>query len=140
MEKTYLFSVKFTCRINEDVAGIGEIESMEFTRKFLDALRSDDEALLDIYKLHLFQRFIEPLEERDVFVRRLKIKDTKEIFLPLAEKIPPEAAAYFKQLYHDKDEPRSGIDFENWDKKRELLENQFGPLGIEEIRFEEIKR
>ncbi len=139
MKKTYLLTVKFECPINEEVRGIGEIESLDHTRGVLNAILKDDRALLDIFTFLLYHRFMEPLEDREIFSRGLKIKDINEIFLGLKEKVPPETAAYIDDLYAEESEPHDGRTFANWDKKKELLENQFGPPEVKEMEFKEIK-
>lgn len=138
MKKTYLLTIKFECRINDEVTGIGEIESLDHTRRVLEAISKDDRALLELFTFFLYQRFMEPLDDRDIFSRGLSIKDINDIFLGLTKKLPPETAAYIEHLYAEDSEPGDRRDFANWDKKKELLENQFGPLEVKEMGFKEI--
>jgi len=94
---------------------------------------------LELFTFFLYQRYMEPLDDREIFSRGLSIKDINDIFLSLTGKVPPETAAYIEHLYAVDSEPGDRRDFANWDKKKELLENQFGPLEVKEMRFEEIQ-
>jgi len=138
MEKEYRLTVTFNCLINDEAGGIGDIETMENTRRFLGALSGDDEVLLEMYKLKLFNTYLLYFENGAVFASLLGVRDTAEILLPFTAKLPAEVAGYIKGLY-DVEEPRDKEEFAEWDRKKALLEEQLGPLDVSAVTFVEIK-
>ncbi len=138
MEKEYRLTVTFNCKINDEAGGIGDIDTMANTHLFLEALSGDDDVLLEMYKLKLFNTYLLYFGNSDVFASLLNVRETTEILLPFAAKLPAEVAGYIKGLY-DVEEPRDKETFAEWDRKKALLEEQLGPLEVSAVTFAEIK-
>ncbi|MCP5052336.1 MAG: hypothetical protein GY940_34530 [bacterium] len=137
MDKIYKLTIEFKCRVNDDVTGIGEIESIENTRALLEELSQNDEALLEIYKLNLYNTFLHQLDEPEPFIHALKIKGFNEILQMVLEKMPKETAEYFHQLYSKNSLENEKKNFS--EQKRWMVENQFRPLEVRGVSFEESK-
>jgi hypothetical protein len=139
MKKTYRLTIEFSSRINgEKIMGIGDMETVDRTRQCIQALLKDDRVLLDLYRLKLYNEYLFYFENSGVFKRRLGIKDTADIMKAAACGLPPEVAAYIEGLYGSA-EPLDRVEFEEWQRKKVLLENQFGELKVGKVTFEEVK-
>ncbi len=139
MKKTYLLTLKFKCNISDETSGTGELGSLEKTGQFLDVLRKDDNALLEYYKILLFDCYLHHFGDRETFEKPLGIKEMRDVFLPLTGQVTEEVGEYIRHLYEEGREPRTRQALADWDKKKDLLENQLGPPEIVGVGFKEIK-
>ena len=134
MEKRFRLTLDFKAHINDEVEGLGTRQSIEYTGQFMEKIKADKNALLEYYKLLMFDRLLH-ICDRENIEKKFKVKDEDDIVLPLLAKLPPETAAYILRVFISP----ADIDRETADREKSLISDQFGSLNVIRINFFEIE-
>jgi hypothetical protein len=126
------FIVELKVNIHESPKGVGSKEEFERIQRLGQIITTNDETLLDVYKITFFDLLFGDYYT-DEINRRIKPKTEAEFILPAANKMDPQDSAFFTESFSEFPKEDSNVDRDN---VLNLFYSQFGRPKIVKVRFE----
>jgi hypothetical protein len=135
MQKEFVFTLRVRADIdcNELTHPDFNANTLALPRQFQKEILADDDAIIDYYKLQLLTASLADETFRHLICKRLNVKDTHEIFLPVSFNISPKPAEFILTLYREL--PHKVLSPEDKYRLMDLVESPFKDLQVKEISF-----
>lgn len=135
MEKQYKLTLCLKTLVNDEIKGEAPGKNLEYTRQFMEKVKSGHDTLLEYYKYRAYSYLTE------VFICKkledlIEGKDESNILLSVLPDLPTETATYILNVFNC----RNGMDKETNERDLLLIYDQFGVLEITGFHFSEIGR